>query len=180
MSNAELNENLLEALQLAETNERKAKVQEHLRAIHTQAYRVQVEVLEDGKIPTKAHTTDAGFDVFATEDLVVKPGQVFKHPLNIRLALPAGCWAEIQSKSGLGTKGLLIYAGVIDESYRGIVHAIGTNLNHHDNQDIVIKKGQKIAQLTMNVHSNAYYMEQVGAVDTNTTRGSGGFGSSGA
>jgi len=143
-------------------------------------FKIEVEVLEGGKIPTKAHKTDAGFDVFATSDIEIQPGQVIKHPLNIRMKLPSGSWARIEGKSGLGAKGLLVYSGVCDEAYRGIPHVIATNLNHFDGVPIVIKKGDKLAQITMNNHSNEYYFVQVDKVDTDTDRSANGFGSSGA
>ena len=144
-------------------------------------YCIEVEVLEGGKMPCKAHPTDAGFDVFATEDIDLWPGKVVKTPLTIRMKLPEGSWARIETKSGLGAQGMLVYAGVVDESYRGIPHVIATNLNHNpwSTSPIVIKKGMKIAQITMNPHSNCFYMKQVNSVDTNTNRGEGGFGSSG-
>jgi dUTPase len=113
-----------------------------------------------------------------------------KHPLNIKLALPTNTWAEITSKSGLGAKGLLVYAGVIDQAYRGIPHVVFTNLWVIDHVDadgfpimrttpIVIKKGEKLAQLIMNPYNEAFYMTQVDQVEANTDRGAGGFGSSG-
>ena len=95
------------------------------------------------------------------------------------MKLPRGTYAQIESKSGLGSKGLLVYAGVIDESYRGIPHVVGTNLNIRDGQSIIIKKHQKIAQLTMRPHANEYFIRQVDVVDTDTERGEGGFGSTG-
>src|ERR1035438_5414902 len=82
-------------------------------------FKIEVEILGDGKLPYKANPTDAGFDLFATSDITIFPGQVQKHPLNIRLKLPRGTWGEITSKSGLGSRGLLVYAGVIDQEYRG-------------------------------------------------------------
>src|ERR1700677_728477 len=166
---------------------------------------ILVEVLEGGKLPTKANSNDAGFDVYATEDIVLYPGQVKKHPLNIKLSLPPGAWARIETKSGLGAKGMMVWAGVIDEGYRGIPHVImsnikmthgveilsqiiGTNQILEEDLDvsilanrepIVIKKGEKVAQITMNPHSNSFHMVQVDRVDANTKRGEGGFGSSG-
>jgi dUTP pyrophosphatase len=162
-------------------------------------YKIEVELLEGGKLPTKANSTDAGFDVFATEDLIIFPGQVIKTPLNIRMKLPAGSWARIETKSGLGSKGMLVYAGVVDEGYRGIPHVIATNLNWNLEWalqtnggftpiegtgakailPIIIKKGEKLAQITMNEHSNKYFMVQVDKVDTDTARATGGFGSTG-
>ena len=161
------------------------------------SYKIDVEVLEGGKMPSKANENDAGFDVYATSDITLYPGQVIKHPLNIKLALPEGAWARIETKSGLGAKGMMVWAGVIDEGYRGIPHVIMSNIKmtdavyHHadqgqewteivPNQDpILIKKGDKVAQITMNPHSNAFWMHQVKEVNQNTTRGTGGFGSSG-
>ncbi len=158
--------------------------------IYQETYEIKVEVLEGGKMPSKAHKTDAGWDLYATEDIAIYPGQVMKHPLNIRLELPSNCWAEITSKSGLGAKGLLVYAGVIDQAYRGIPHVVFTNLWVIDRIDengyplmrvdpIVIKKGEKLAQLVMNPYSENFYMVQVDKVNTETDRSTGGFGSSG-
>jgi dUTP pyrophosphatase len=168
-------------------------VKEHvakLQILQDKAYRIEVEVLDGGKLPTKAHLTDAGFDVFATSDVLIYPGQIIKHPLNIKMALPANSWARIETKSGLGSKGMLVFAGVVDEGYRNIPHVIATNLatttddengNMTFNQTpIMIKKGEKIAQITMEPHSTSFFMVQVDRVDINTSRGEGGFGSSGA
>jgi dUTP pyrophosphatase len=143
-------------------------------------YCIEVEVLDGGKLPFKAYATDAGFDLFATSDIELVPGQILKHPLNIKMKLPRGTYAQIESKSGLGSKGLLVYAGVIDETYRGIPHVVGANLNIHEGKPIVVKAGEKLAQMTMRPHANEYFIEQVESVDTDTDRGTGGFGSTGA
>jgi len=149
-------------------------------------YKIEVEVLNNGKLPYKAHKTDAGFDLFATEDVIIYSGQVTKHPLNIKMKLPEGTYAQIASKSGLGSKGLLVYAGIIDESYRGVPHVVCTLLNESDDtmdrvirERMCIDKGQKIAQLIMHPYSSEYFMEHVEHVSEDTERGSGGFGSTG-
>jgi len=183
--------------QAKQLSEQSARMKAHVEALRDQMFKIEVEVLEGGKLPCKAHKTDAGFDVFATEDIRLCPGQILKHPLNIRMKLPQGTWARIETKSGLGSKGHFVYAGVIDETYRGIPHAIMTNLQWgmpwEDSEDgthlvisqnpspvpILIKKGDKLAQVTMNPHSNEYFIVQVDKVDTDTDRGTGGFGSSG-
>ena len=148
-----------------------------LANLKKQTFCIEVEVLNDGTLPAKAHRTDAGFDLYATEDIHIEPGQVIKTPLNIKIKFPTGAWGRIETKSGLGSKGMLVFAGVIDEGYRGIPHSICTNLSSEG--CITILKGQKIAQMTMNPHSNEYYIEQVETVDTATERADGGFGSSG-
>ena len=135
-----------------------------------------VEVMEDGRLPSKAHMTDAGFDLYASSDITICKGDIVKHPLNIRLDLPDGTWARIETKSGLGSKGMLVWAGVIDQTYRGIPHVIATNLS---DTPICIKKGDKIAQMTLNPHHNYYQVAQVESVSTDTDRGTSGFGSSG-
>jgi len=157
---------------------------ERMRQMHKDQFEIKVEVLDGGKLPTKAHSSDAGFDLYATEDITLFPGNVLKHPLNIRMHLPCGTWAEITTKSGLGAKGQLVYAGVVDEAYRGIPHVIMTNVRLFDGwadnkEPIIIKKGEKVAQLIMNPYNSNFYMTQVETVDTNTSRGEGGFGSTG-
>lgn len=153
-------------------------MQQNMKQIFKEQFCIQVEVLSDGALPFKAHATDAGFDLIATETVTIHPGTIVKHPLNIKMALPRGCWAEIAGKSGLGVKGLLVYSGVIDEDYRGVPHVVMTNLNHRDGV-LVIKKGEKVAQLLMHPYSPNYYMEPVRAVAADTDRAEGGFGSSG-
>ena len=166
-------------------------IKDKLNTLREQAFKIEVQVEEGGKMPSKARDSDAGFDVYATEDITLFPGQVKKHPLNIRFKLPVGTWAEITTKSGLGAKGQLVYAGVIDQEYRGIVHVIMTNVNIIESIDpegfplmrttpIVIKKGEKVAQLIMNNYSDQYYMVKVNEMDLNTSRGEGGFGSTGS
>lgn len=167
------------------------KVREQLKAKFNEAYRIQVKVEEGGKLPSKVRHTDAGFDLYATEDICLYPGQSGKTPLNIRLKLPVNTYAEITTKSGLGSKGHSVRAGIIDEEYRGIIHVIHSNTNLilgldengfpiMNTEPLIIKKGEKIAQLIMHPYSNLYFIEEVQELDTNTSRGEGGFGSTGA
>ena len=159
-----------------------------LKKMFKATYQVGVEVLPGGRLPDKKRQTDAGFDLYATEDVELRPGEVIKHPLNIKLQLPCNTYAEITTKSGLGAKGFLVYAGIIDEEYRGIPHVLVTNIKNPGDtfagvslgEKIIIKKGEKIAQLIMHPHSTCYLMEQVEKVDTDTDRSDGGFGSTGA
>ena len=159
------------------------------------ATRIKVKLGENGMLPFKKNVTDAGFDLYATEDVTVYPGQICKHPLNIQMELPPGCYAQITSKSGLGSKGFLVYAGIIDELYRGVPHVVCTNLNWKTvpfidedgepnvqlfpTEPIVIKKGEKIAQMILHPYHPHYFIEEVSKINTNTDRGEGGFGSTG-
>lgn len=139
--------------------------------------RIECEVLENGSIPSKAHYSDAGFDLYATSDMSVLPGEIIKHPLNIKLKLPENCYMEITSKSGNGVKGLLVYAGIIDEGYRGVINVVAHNLS---DKVLEFKKGAKIAQLIYHPYNKNVYIEQVDSVQSDTDRGSGGFGSTGS
>lgn len=177
--------NANDQVQQARIEAEQKRIQDAAQRLRDQMFKIEVEVLEGGKLPAKAHKTDAGFDLYATEDITLYPGQVLKHPLNIRMKLPAGSWARIETKSGLGSKGMLVYAGVVDETYRGIPHVIMTNVrsktdtNLNNVGPIIVEKGEKLAQMTMNPHSNEFFIVQVDKVDTNTDRGEGGFGSTG-
>lgn len=181
------------------SNEVGKQITEHMQQLRAQMFEIKCQVLRkgdtyttktgegetvvtvdaDGQLPAKKNFQDAGFDLFTPYDVTIAPGEVVKIPLNIRLHLPANSWARIETKSGLGSKGMLVYAGVVDEPYRGIPHVIATNLNHKDDKPIVVKAGQKLAQMTMNPHRNDYYITEVESVSTDTARGEGGFGSTG-
>lgn len=163
---------------------------EQLRKIYKEAYKIEVKVEDGGKLPSKVRVTDAGFDLFATEDISLLPGQSGKTPLNIRLKLPLNTYAEITTKSGLGSRGHSVRAGIIDEEYRGVINVIHSNVALINSMDpegfplmntdpIVIKKGEKIAQLIMHPYNNQYFIEEVQEMDMNTSRGEGGFGSTG-
>ena len=164
--------------------------QDEMKKIFNNAFKIEVKVEEGGKLPHKVRYTDAGFDLFATEDIYLYPGQSGKTPLNVRLKLPQNTYAEITTKSGLGSKGHSVRAGIIDEEYRGIINVIHSNvaliarldedgLPLMNTDPLVIKKGEKLAQLIVHPHNNAYFIEEVEEMDMNTSRGEGGFGSTG-
>lgn len=161
---------------------------EIIKKIHEDAYKIEVKVEDSGRLPSKVRETDAGFDLYATEDIVLYPGQSGKTPLNIRIKLPKSTYAEITTKSGLGSKGHSVRAGIIDEEYRGIIHVIHSNVSMVEIENdklvakkdpLIIKKGEKLAQLIIHPYSNNYYVEETHSIDVNTSRGVGGFGSTG-
>lgn len=163
---------------------------EQLRKLMEDAFKIEVKVEDGGKLPHKVRQTDAGFDLFATEDITLYPGQSGKTPLNVRLKLPINTYAEITTKSGLGSRGHAVRAGIIDEEYRGVINVIHSNVALIEGLDeeglplmftapLIIKKGDKLAQLIMHPYNNAYYIEEVQDIDMNTSRGEGGFGSTG-
>lgn len=134
-----------------------------------------VKILKkNGRLPEKAHDSDAGFDLFAVEDVVIKPGELKQVPIGIAVQLPQGYWAELRDKSSRASQGLHVLAGVIDQDYRGEVIAVISNSGH---KAVDIKAGEKVCQMIL----HQVYPAMVFEVDElNTTkRGQGGFGSTG-
>ena len=131
------------------------------------------------KKPSKNHNDDAGYDLFAAEDVVIKPHQtvLIKTGYAIQATPPAGwnCFAEIKDTSGnayrlkLSTK-----AGVVDKGYTGDIGVVIRNNNFF--KKIKIKAGAKVAQL---IPFLIPITEEVEWVDEATERGDKGFGSSG-
>lgn len=162
--------------------------------------RIQVKkVNKDGQVPLKAHKTDAGFDVFAAEDLHILPGERHTLLTGIAIDVPAGWEIEIRGRSGLnGKTGLHVANGTVDAGYQGEIMLIikntnpeydGTSVDITDKQDLKqnetnykaayhIKKGSRVAQLIFNrVEDIELYL--VDEFDGTTERGSNGFGSTG-
>lgn len=136
------------------------------------------EVVEYSKTKypiTKAHSTDSGFDLKSVEEFSLEPGEIKLIPTGIKLALPKGYEAQIRPKSGLSSKGFMVYLGTVDNEYRGEVKVITQN---NSNEMIEIKDGQKIAQIVFN-KLDSIELAEISEVTENTSRGDGGFGSSG-
>lgn len=132
----------------------------------------------DAIIPDYAHEGDAGMDLYSIQDDVIQPLTWKLIPTGLACKLPKGTNGEVRSKSGIALKNgvfVLNTPGTVDENYRGEIGVILYNLN--TKEPFVIKKGQKIAQYVINA------IEYVDTVEVeeldNTSRGEGGFGSSG-
>lgn len=135
----------------------------------------KVKVLENGKAPLKAHTGDAGFDCYTTENIILKSNQVTKVPLGFSMEIPDGYMAMIADKSGIASKGVFCVGSIIDSPYRGQVHAV---LINNTDSDISFEKHQKIAQVILFPCYTGTEYELVNEL-SETIRGTGGFGSTG-
>jgi dUTP pyrophosphatase len=138
--------------------------------------KVQIKKLnEDAIIPQYAHKTDAGCDVYAVEETVIKPHTTVLVKTGIAVAIPGGYEIQVRPRSGLSLKTNLRVAnapGTIDSDYRGEVCVIMSNIG---NLTETIKKGDKIAQLIIAPVPMIEWNE-VDELD-DTERGEGGFGS---
>lgn len=129
-------------------------------------------------VPSYAHEGDAGADLCAREDVTLAPGQRVLVPTGVSLALPLGYVGLVHPRSGLATKhGLTVVnaPGTIDAGYRGEVKV--TLLNTDTTTPIVLKRGDRIAQLVIQKVERAHFIE-VSDLD-DSARGAGGFGSTG-
>ncbi len=143
---------------------------------------IKLEVMKlpnlDGlPLPSYATIDSAGMDLFSTIDYTLKPSERKAIPTGIAIAIPPGYEAQIRPRSGLALKyGISIpnSPGTIDADYRGEVCVILINLSQ---EDFVIKRGTRIAQMIITSHFKASWeiVEELGK----TERGSGGFGSTG-
>ena len=109
---------------------------------------LQVKKLsENATIPTRGSSGAAGYDLSSAIDTVVKSKNKLLVPTDISIALPTGVYGRVAPRSGLAHKNFIdVGAGVIDEDYRGPVGVILFNFGEND---FVIKKGDRIAQLIL-------------------------------
>lgn len=132
-----------------------------------------------GKAPEKAHIEDAGYDLFSCENRAILPGEVETIRTGIKVKFPPGKEMEIRSKSGLASKSriqIFNSPATIDNPFRGEILVIMYNAHKWKTFEIV--EGQKIGQALI-VDSKPHYVFVEGKVDEDTSRGTGGLGSSG-
>ena len=131
--------------------------------------------LDDGAImPTRAHPTDAGLDLYARETQIVPARESAKFDTGVHVELPQNTFGLIFSKSGLNVKHDLTSEGVVDQGYTG---SIVVKLYNNGGYDYKVNKGDKISQLVV-VPCLFPDVELVDEID-GLERGNNGFGSSG-
>ncbi len=141
---------------------------------------VRVKKLNEKAIlPTYGSPEAAGADLYACleEAVTVKPGEVAWIPTGIALEVPKGCAGLIYARSSLGTKRGLAPAnkvGVVDSDYRGEIKVV---LLNHSSETQTVAPGERIAQFVITPVLTPVY-EEVEEL-TDTSRGEGGFGSTG-
>lgn len=127
--------------------------------------------------PTRAHDTDAGLDLYVPEGqtCLVRRGAVYTINLGVRIAIPDGYYGQLTLRSSAGLKGLTIPhgVGIIDSGYRGDVKALVTAVA----EPVLVAARDRICQLI--IHKLPAVEWASGVVDDNTSRSTGGFGSTG-
>ena len=151
---------------------------------------------DDAILPTKAHQTDSGYDLYANEDVIIEPGDTAVVKTGIAVELPSGYEAQIRPRSGVTAKTKLrVQLGTIDNGYRGELGVIVDNISpqfcvdsgvnyidgspeYYKSTTYKIRKGDRIAQFVIQRLPETVAVE-IDEFSDDSERGDGGFGSSG-
>ena len=144
------------------------------------------EGLSDIYLPQRGTDKATGWDVRATEQLLIKSGEYVKISLGFRLFCPPGWWMELRPRSSsFAKKNLHALYGVIDEDYEGNCVFAAQYLPENSANYLVIQEGEAIGQIVP-VKRQEMIVERVTNEEyeklckgRQATRGSGGFGSTG-
>ncbi len=139
---------------------------------------LKVKKLDKGAmLPRGAHPGDAGLDLFSNVEMEMAPGESRLIPTGISIELPPDTEAQVRPRSGLALKhGITVLntPGTIDEGYRG---EVGVILINHGKAIFRVEKGMRIAQMVIKPVMRVEVTEVENL--SGTSRGSGGFGSTG-
>lgn len=130
-------------------------------------------------LPTYGSAEAAGADLYACLDkgVTIEPGETAWIPTGIAVEVPKGCAGLVYARSSMGVKRGLAPAnkvGVIDSDYRGEIRVV---LLNHGKTAQMVEPGERVAQFLITPVYTPDYVETEELTDT--TRGSGGFGSTG-
>ena len=130
---------------------------------------------EVSKIPLKAYTDSAGYDLFADETVEVLSNSRAVVSTGLKMKIPKGYFGQISPRSGLAFKdGIVAFNGTIDSGYLGIVYVLLFNFS---SKDFLVEKGNRIAQMIFKKCENVSFSLEYLSFDSE--RGVKGFGSSG-
>lgn len=144
--------------------------------------KVQIKRLAHGMdLPLPSYMSDhaAGMDMYAAvnDETIIPPGEWRLIPTGISIAIPEGFEAQVRPRSGLALKqgvSVLNTPGTVDADYRG---EVGVILMNHGKNNLVVKRGDRIAQMIINKIERIIFEEVQELTDTD--RGAGGFGHTG-
>lgn len=142
---------------------------------------IKVELInENAVLPKYAYPSDSGFDLHASEEVIIGPFGRALVPTGLKVSFEEGYEIQVRPKSGLAIKqGLTVLntPGTVDQGYTGEIQVIVFNTN---NTTVTIPKGMKVGQgvLCPVIQGKFVNFEQVEQVE-NKDRGNNGFGSTG-
>jgi dUTP pyrophosphatase len=139
--------------------------------------KVRVINKSDNDLPSYETIGSAGCDVRSNHDATINPGHKLLVKTGLYVEIPIGYEIQVRPRSGLAfSKGITVLnsPGTIDADYRG---EIGVILINHGGEKVILEKGERIGQLVLNKVEQINWESVLLLSDT--TRGSGGFGSTG-
>ena len=131
----------------------------------------------DAVVPRYEHEGDAGMDVYSVADEMIEPGEIKLIPTGLSFELPRGIEMQVRPKSGLAIKhGITVTnsPGTLDSGYRGELKVV---LQNEGKRKYEVKKGEKVAQIVLARYEEVEFEESGELAET--SRGAGGFGSTG-
>jgi dUTP pyrophosphatase len=130
---------------------------------------------KEAPLPNYSHHGDAAFDLYASEQVIIKPNERKSIPVGIQIEIPEGYAGLVWDKSGLSHNfGLKTLGGVIDSGFRGEVKVGMINLG---TEPYTFEKNHKVAQMVIQKIECADIMET--DILNSSERGEKGFGSTG-
>ena len=137
-------------------------------------------LLPEARVPARAYSGDAGYDLSAAEGAVLAPGARAVVRTGIAIAIPGGYAGLVLPRSGLSVRhgiSLVNAPGLIDPGYRG--ELMVPLINHDREETFAVEAGMRIAQLVLVRAAEANFVGVELLEEGADARGEGGFGSSG-
>jgi dUTP pyrophosphatase len=143
-------------------------------SINSLSFQVDCQLKPGAQLPHRAHCGDAGADLFSYENLEIYPGEQKLVDTGIAVKIPQGFAGFVYNRSSQGKKGITIphSVGVIDSGYRDTIKVLLKNIG---DDPYKIAAGDRIAQLVI----QKVELVQFKDIWNDSTRGTGGFGSTG-
>ena len=130
---------------------------------------------EGAKLPLSTTLGAAGYDLYTPSGVSMAPGERVVVPTGVHMEIPRGYFGKIEGRSSLALRhGIITAGGIIDSDYRGEIKVILINLGK---EKFLIENGNRIAQMVV-CPVTQVKMEEVDEL-SETSRGAGGFGSTG-
>ena len=136
---------------------------------------------ESAYLPTHAYDTDVGWDIYALENVTIKPRRVAQIHTGIAIQMPSNMYATIETRSSYGYNGIINHRGIIDPGYTGEIIVAMFNVGINETSKVIaeidIQEGDRIAQIIFHKVNKINFTEvdNIGV----TERGDKGHGSSG-
>lgn len=131
----------------------------------------------DAITPYKSRSTDTGYDLATIKGAIIPPHSMVNFPTGLIVAAPPGYYYTIDGRSSLWSKGIVPARGIIDAAYVGDLMIALLNISDWPYE---VEAGNRIAQLVLHKTYEADFVEVESFSPEYSTRGTNGFGSSGA